>query len=47
MLLIRYREKRVRKIEDAKNLFHESFGLRLQNLNFICVIGTVESYLGL
>ena len=47
MLLIRYREKRVRKIEDAKNLFHESFGLILQNLNFICVIGTVESYLGL
>ena len=26
---------------------NESFGLILQNLNFICVIGTVESYLGL
>ena len=25
----------------------KSFGLILQNLNFICVIGTVESYLGL
>ena len=25
----------------------ESFGLILQNMNFICVIGTVESYLGL
>ena len=25
----------------------ESFGLILQNLNFICVIGTVESYLEL
>ena len=27
--------------------FLESFGLILQNLNFICVIGTIESYLGL
>ena len=25
----------------------ESFGLILQNLNLICVIGTVETYLGL
>ena len=25
----------------------ESFGLILQNLNFICIIGIVESYLGL
>ena len=25
----------------------ESFGLILQNLNFICIIRTVESYLGL
>ena len=27
--------------------FLESFGLILQNLNLICVIGIVESYLGL
>ena len=27
-------------------IFSESFGLILQNLNLICVIGTVESYLG-
>ena len=25
----------------------QSFGIILQNMNFICVIGTVESYLGL
>ena len=30
-------------IDSTKN---ESFGLILQNLNLICVIGTVESYLG-
>ena len=34
-------------LKKKNNVKKQSFGIILQNMNFICVIGTVESYLGL
>ena len=42
-----YKYQKINQLKLDVHQDRESFGLILQNLNFICVIWTVESYLGL
>ena len=46
MLCVQFKYLKIKGINNKWLNFKESFGLILQNLKLICVIGTVQTYLG-